>query len=416
MSRLPPAKRARRSTRAISSISGQPEAGPSRSVNDESPTKLDRGKGKAKATITQAQEKQGKQSEEEKDTTEELEAWQDFAADHYETVEQLPLELHRNFRLLRELDDGTLALEQPRSSSTPPKEAAFENSNREEDIIDAEMAEETLPLHEISEEGEESVVPTSGTAEPVNSAEPSLDPSLTNEKQREPGMPIADGAGGLIISCVPEPQREAPARAKFPPLPSSPIAQPSGAFKNDVQNIDSLAQTAAPREHSSSTPLKASRPPGPHSLLPEISRLVREIVRTSDEKVAVAIGAYNAVDRHIRALDSALTAQEASILLGLRPSTLPSNAVDEALDQEGGTGKTGTGQVLDGRSRGQGIDDVVGEGEDGEVTLGMGGGGSRKKGKKRKGKPKQSESQGENEEVKAEEHWNIPPDPTTSAH
>ncbi|KAL0247204.1 hypothetical protein I308_104239 [Cryptococcus tetragattii IND107] len=405
MSRLLPAKRARRSTRAISSISEQPEAGPSRSVNDELPSKLDRGKGKAKATITQAQEKQGKQSEGEKDTAEELEAWQDFAADHYETVEQLPLELHRNFRLLRELDDGALAqmdtlkklirayvsgriaLERPRSSSTPPKEAALENSNREEDIIDAEMAEETLPLQEILEE----------------------DPSLTNEKQREPGIPKADGAGGLIISCVPE--RGAPARAKFPPLPSSPIVQPSGAFENDAQNIDSLAQTPAPRAHSSSTPLKASRPPGPHSLLPEISRLVREIVRTSDEKVAVAIGAYNAVDRHIRALDSALTAQEASILLGLRPSTLPSNAVDEALDQEGGTGKTGTGQVLDGRSRGQGIGDVVGEGEDGEVTLGMGGGGSRKKGKKRKGKPKQSESQDENEEVKAEEHWNIPPDP-----
>ena len=36
----------------------------------------------------------------------ELEAWQDFAADHYEMVEQLPLELHRNFRLLKELDDG----------------------------------------------------------------------------------------------------------------------------------------------------------------------------------------------------------------------------------------------------------------------------------------------------------------------
>lgn len=108
MSRLLPGKRARRSTRAISSISEQPEAGPSRSVNDELPSKLDRGKGKAKATITQAQEKQGKQSEGEKDTVEELEAWQDFAADHYETVEQLPLELHRNFRLLRELDDGAL--------------------------------------------------------------------------------------------------------------------------------------------------------------------------------------------------------------------------------------------------------------------------------------------------------------------
>ena len=32
--------------------------------------------------------------------------WLDFAAERYEIVEQLPLELHRNFRLLRELDDG----------------------------------------------------------------------------------------------------------------------------------------------------------------------------------------------------------------------------------------------------------------------------------------------------------------------
>lgn len=201
-------------------------------------------------------------------------------------------------KLIRAYVSGRIALERPRSSSTPPKEAAFENSNREEDIIDAEMAEETLPLHEIPEEGEESVIPPGTAAEPVNSAEPSLDPSLTNEKQREPGIPKADGAGGLIISCVPE--REAPARAKFPPLPSSPIVQPSGAFKNDAQNIDSLAQTPAPLAHSSSTQLKASRPPGPHSLLPEISRLAREIVRTSDEKVAVAIGAYNAVSLSLR--------------------------------------------------------------------------------------------------------------------
>lgn len=71
----------------------------------------------------------------------------------------------------------------------------------------------------------------------------------------------------------------------------------------------------------------------------------------------------------------------------------------------------GIGQLVDERSRGHGTGDVVGEGEEGEVTLGMGGGGSRKKGKKRKGKPKQRESQGGNEEGKAEENWNIPPDP-----
>lgn len=42
----------------------------------------------------------------EMDSEKELEHWQDFAVEHYEMVEQLPLELHRNYRLLRELDDG----------------------------------------------------------------------------------------------------------------------------------------------------------------------------------------------------------------------------------------------------------------------------------------------------------------------
>jgi hypothetical protein len=44
------------------------------------------------------------------DAEKELGAWQEFAAEHYEMVEQLPLELHRNFRLLRELDDGCVGM------------------------------------------------------------------------------------------------------------------------------------------------------------------------------------------------------------------------------------------------------------------------------------------------------------------
>lgn len=45
---------------------------------------------------------------EEDETSDEAkhDAWLEFASEHYEMVEQLPLELHRNFRLLRELDDG----------------------------------------------------------------------------------------------------------------------------------------------------------------------------------------------------------------------------------------------------------------------------------------------------------------------
>lgn len=59
-----------------------------------------------------------------------LEAWQDFAAEHYEMVEQLPLELHRNFRLLRELDDGCMG------------ELSAERSGRGRERADVDSANE----------------------------------------------------------------------------------------------------------------------------------------------------------------------------------------------------------------------------------------------------------------------------------
>lgn len=54
------------------------------------------------------------------DPEQELEQWQDFAVDHYEMVEQLPLELHRNYRLLRELDDEVLSTYLPFNPQTEP--------------------------------------------------------------------------------------------------------------------------------------------------------------------------------------------------------------------------------------------------------------------------------------------------------
>ena len=61
---------------------------------------------------TTAQPTDGENAEAKKaeDFTEEekQDMWLDFAAERYEIVEQLPLELHRNFRLLRELDDGCI--------------------------------------------------------------------------------------------------------------------------------------------------------------------------------------------------------------------------------------------------------------------------------------------------------------------
>lgn len=74
------------------------------------------------------------------------------------------------------------------------------------------------------------------------------------------------------------------------------------------------------------------------------------------------------VDRHIRALDSALSAHEVSMVLGLRVDTNPSTAVDNPLNLSGDPG-------------------AIHEDENGEVTIGLGGGGRRGK-KGRKGRKK----------------------------
>jgi len=67
-----------------------------------------------------------------------------------------------------------------------------------------------------------------------------------------------------------------------------------------------------------------------------------------------------------------LSAQEAAILLGLRPATLPSSAVDDSLNVP--------------------PEDVALEGgADGEVIIGLGGGGSRKSRKGRKGRKEKVE-------------------------
>ena len=91
----------------------------------------------------------------------------------------------------------------------------------------------------------------------------------------EMGVPYPDGAGGLVLppplineASVAEEVEEIAGRREFP--------NPEADKETLVAPID-------------------NRPSQPHNLLPEIGRLAREIVRTGEEKVAVAVGAYNSV-------------------------------------------------------------------------------------------------------------------------
>ncbi|WWC93491.1 hypothetical protein V866_000326 [Kwoniella sp. B9012] len=387
----------------------------------------------------------------------ELEAWQDFAADHYEMVEQLPLELHRNFRLLRELDDGCTAqierlhqltryyimerlelekqLEQKKNGlvktveGAEEQEKADEEEEEEEEVETIEILNDEDPTIVISENKEEDVEMKDALAEIAPGEhekeaeqEKLEDKHLIDGKQVTEGIPLPDGQGGLLIPVQAQShgengngngnveknehanmegheQQTVPQRLHFPHAgPTGVSSQPAGTtvkLSNDAQ---------FPNENTS-TDRKRKRPDGPYAHLSEIARLSREVVRTAEEKVAVAVGAYNAIDRHIRALDSALTAQEASILLGLRTSTLPSNNVDGALNLPGDT-----------NANANALPDPKMEDEEGMV-LGLGGGSGARQNKRKKKKGKKGTVLVEEEpavvlgEGIGQEQFNIPADP-----
>ncbi|ORY35722.1 hypothetical protein BCR39DRAFT_511740 [Naematelia encephala] len=325
-----------------------------------------------------------------------LEAWQDFAAEHYEMVEQLPLELHRNFRLLRELDDGCLAQTEKLHALIreyiayrlpPPTDTSevirHEDSGQVEEAQvngQGEIAQQPSTsndnLHSTppSRSGEESLLHSSSNAEePYETPEPveydlhvPLKPSEPSapETAEEMGVPLPDGHGGLLLPMEPaEPAGDVEPRREFPAAQNTSTQSRSGGKVNGSTD-DGKGEVASQIE-ATAGPSRTQRATKPY--LPEIGKLIREVVRNGEEKLAVALGAYNIIDRHIRALDQALDAQEASIVLGLRPSTMPSHSVDP--DQEDVAQETE--QVQD----------------EGEVTIGLGGaagGRSRKKGKKGK--------------------------------
>lgn len=390
---------------------------------DEEPAKEETS---GEAPVTAQEEAKEPPAPEEIDPEKELEAWHEFAADHYEMVEQLPLELHRNFRLLRELDDGcTSKLHDLGLLQTSVTDLVFSvQADKLQALIreyiglrlpkrDQDADQDTTTL-EIQSEAKEETIPNM----PEESARqtpprPSVEgvPDIISENgpaAEALGVPLPDGQGGLLLPArIGLVEDDGPTfnRNHFP---STPGKSTPGGIEGDSTgqngavdaNVSPSGQRKVPGQGDNAGPSKPSRARGkqsssssrPSDLLPSIGRLVKDLVRNGEEKVAVAIGAYNAVgrchgglecsadyhyqiDRHIRALDSALSTQEASILLGLRVDTNPSTAVDESLNLPTD-------------------ENAVPVEEEGDVIIGLGGGGARRKkgrGRGRKNNKKEPE-------------------------
>jgi len=105
----------------------------------------------------------------------------------------------------------------------------------------------------------------------------------------EMGIPQPDGAGGLVL----------------PPAPAD-----EGSQDEEVKEVEGRREFPNPETVGESS--RTEKPPDwtprgsrQHDLLPEIGRLAREIVRNGEEKVAVAVGAYNSVRLAFRSSSSA---------------------------------------------------------------------------------------------------------------
>ncbi|KAF8558431.1 hypothetical protein OG21DRAFT_1504175 [Imleria badia] len=187
----------------------------------------------------------------------EVDVWDAFKEEHHEVLEQLPLSLHRQFKLMRELDSQGEVFHADLLASVRRyihlRESLVARHTEVNSHAHSAEADATDVINvDVDQEGD-----TSQNAMQVDSTE-------------------------------------------------------STHGVNDLNG----AKSATPPAAFQPNPGETTR-----TLLQHIAQTSEEAIRTAEEKVNIAQTAYETVDRHIRLLDQAIKEQEASISLGVRPGT-----------------------------------------------------------------------------------------------
>ncbi|KAI9569100.1 hypothetical protein HD554DRAFT_2190763 [Boletus coccyginus] len=189
----------------------------------------------------------------------ELDIWDAFKEEHHEVLEQLPLSLHRQFMLMRELDSQGEVFHADLLASVRQyihlrESLAARNAQSNSFHAEGDRPSSTDVKNSDADQGGE----TSPDAMQVDSGESSHGKAIVNDNGANAELPVA---------CQPKP-----------------------------------GETT-------------------RTLLQHIAQTSEEAIRTAEEKVNIAQTAYETVDRHIRLLDQAIKEQEAAISLGVRPGT-----------------------------------------------------------------------------------------------
>ncbi|CDR88461.1 uncharacterized protein SPSC_04288 [Sporisorium scitamineum] len=197
-----------------------------------------------------------------------------WTEEYFEIVEQLPLEMHRTFALMRELE-GQM---QARVGTMVQDMAAYRDVRMEmQKRLDATPQEQA----DTSEDQSSSRKSVRGGSE--DEAETLLGGSQDGQRNGQPSA-RQDGVNDVEVSSV------------------------DGVQSRNLFDKDARRQ-----------------------LLRSISLAANESVKAAEEKMGLAATAYNWIDRHIRRLDADISKLESSILLGLRSGTEESRNAREAL-------------------------------------------------------------------------------------
>ncbi|KAG0706408.1 hypothetical protein DFH29DRAFT_996045 [Suillus ampliporus] len=210
----------------------------------------------------------GEEDDDSEERRKELEIWDAFKEEHHEILEQLPLSLHRQYTLIRELDD--------------------QSEVYHADLLDNVRKYIALRIQ---------LAPRLGM--------------IVDEKQDE--MNISAASGPEVMQVDPH------QAAGSPPRDEQVNVDLPAEVPNDSKDASPAASVVRSLE-SPSIELPTSKQTT-RTLLQHIAQVSEEALRASEEKVNIAQTAYETVDRHIRLLDQAIKEQEASISLGIRPGT-----------------------------------------------------------------------------------------------
>lgn len=153
-------------------------------------------------------------------------------------------------------------------------------------LIRSYIAQRLVPSKPAAEPNDIAAAGDVDTSEPPSLKGPDDIPQDAGEGLRqvveEMGIPLPDGAGGLCLPPPADDESEAEAVEEVEGRREFPRAEAVGEATSTLKQPDPSLRNSHP-----------------YDTLPDIGRLAREIVRNGEEKLAVAVGAYNSVSSAI---------------------------------------------------------------------------------------------------------------------